>query len=96
MCIYIFERERERNIYVTENQSVISHMCPNWESTHNLGMCPDQRSNPQPFLGIQEDAPTEPPSHDTNIFKCLTSLSIKTKKGNLIKETPFYLSITYI
>ena len=27
------------------------------DRTHNLGVCPDRRSNPQPFT-IQENAPT--------------------------------------
>ena len=46
------EGEGERNISVREKHR-----------THNLGMCPDQEWNPQPF-GVQDSAPTEPSSQD--------------------------------
>ena len=46
------ERERERNI------DWLSPICtPTRDWTHNLGMCPDWESNPQP-LSAQDSDPT--------------------------------------
>ena len=59
-CILlILERKEggERNIDMS-NMDQLSPVCiPARDRTHNLGMCPDQGSNPQPF-GVQNDAPT--------------------------------------
>ena len=55
------ETERQRNIDVTEQyQSVASCMPPTGDRTCNLGMCPDQGLNPQPF-GAWDNIPTETP-----------------------------------
>lgn len=55
------EREREeRNMDVRDKHLwVASYTRPalTWNWTRNLGMCPDQESNPRPF-GEQVDAPT--------------------------------------
>ena len=45
------ERERER-----EMGQLPPVPAPNKNRTCNLGMCPDQESNPQPFA-VQEDTP---------------------------------------
>ena len=52
MFIDFREDERERNIY-----QLPTVCAPNEDWTHNLGMCPMQGSNPQPF-GVWDDAPT--------------------------------------
>ena len=50
--------ERERDINMREkHRSTVFHMHPDREQTHNLGMCPNCKSNPQPF-GVQDNAPT--------------------------------------
>ena len=47
------EKERERNIYVWEEErSVASRMLPNGNLAHNPDMCPDWESNRQPS-GLQ-------------------------------------------
>ena len=62
-------RKKERNINVREKHgSVASHMYPDWDQTHNLGRCSDQKSNLQPF-GVWHDAPpTEPPGRAALVF----------------------------
>ena len=41
------ERGRERNVRVREkHQSVASHPCSDWDTTHNLGVCPDPELSP--------------------------------------------------
>ena len=43
-------KERDRETQMQEKHwSVASHMCPNWDQTWNLDMCPDWELNPQPF-----------------------------------------------
>ena len=51
-------KERKRNIDVRETLIVclLIHG-PTGDQTHNLGMCPDQELNLQPF-GLWDDAPT--------------------------------------
>ena len=65
MCSLLLEREegreRERNIDVRETVIGLPPVhAPTRNQTHNLGMCPDWESNPQPF-GVWDDAPTELP-----------------------------------
>ena len=52
------ERERERKKSMGErNVDQLPPVCTlTRDRTHNLGMCPDQGSNLQPF-GVQNDAP---------------------------------------
>ena len=50
--------ERERNIHVEEKHWLVaSCMHPNWGLNPDLGMCPHQQLNPQPF-GVLDNAPT--------------------------------------
>ena len=52
------EKESKRHSDVRgKHQSVASHVCPKQDQTRNLGMCPDQESNWQPFSAWNE-APT--------------------------------------
>ena len=53
------EREWEREILMLErNIDLLPPICsPTWDWTYDLGMCPDQGLNPQPF-GEQYKAPT--------------------------------------
>ena len=54
------KRERKRNISVREkHQSIASCINLTGNQTHDLGMCPDRESNPQPF-GVQDNVQ---PSH---------------------------------
>ena len=66
MFMDLRERGRERQTDKARETSMwewnidllpYSHTCPNWDGTCNLGMCPDQGWNPQPF-GVWDDAPT--------------------------------------
>ena len=59
MFIDLWERGRKREKHVCEKHwSVASHAFPNrGNQTGNLGMCPDQESDPQPF-GAWDDGPT--------------------------------------
>ena len=46
------DREKERNSNVREKHQLVAspmHPTPNWGWTYNLGMCPNQGSNPWPF-----------------------------------------------
>ena len=53
------ERERERKFYVREEHlTVTSHRLHNWDQTHNLGMCPGWKSNPQSFRS-PDNTPTK-------------------------------------
>ena len=54
---YTYGFERERNIDVTEKLDRLPPVraLPG-NQTHNLGRCPDQESNLQPF-GVWDDAP---------------------------------------
>ena len=62
--MFIDFRERgkggEKNIGMKRNISWFEKHPPicalTWDQTHNLGMCPDQGSNLQPF-GVRDDAP---------------------------------------
>ena len=47
--------ERERKRGREREREIVCATTGDW--THNLGMCPDWRLNPQPF-GVWEDAPT--------------------------------------
>ena len=47
------ERERQRNIYWLPPIRT-----PTVDHIRNLGMCPDQKSNPQPF-GVWDHTPTK-------------------------------------
>ena len=68
MFIDFRERGRERgNIDVRETSIVASCMCLTGDPTHNLGMCPDQGLNPQPF-GVWDNAPTKSPGQGYFIF----------------------------
>ena len=50
-------RERERNINVREKHQLVAfHMCPDRGLNPNLGLHPDQESNPQAF-SIWDDVP---------------------------------------
>ena len=59
MLIDFRETERERETSIWERNihllPPIHSLTKDW--TRNLGMCPDQESNPQPF-GVQDDAST--------------------------------------
>ena len=49
--------EREREIDVGEKHWSLPTICaPTRDQTINLGMCPDQGSNPQ-YFGVWDDAP---------------------------------------
>ena len=49
------EKDRDSNVYQLPLKCT-----PTEDRTHNLGMCPDQESNRQPFA-LQDDAqPTKP------------------------------------
>ena len=57
--MFIDERERQRERCEREHQSVV--LLPpvsslTWDQTCNLGMCPDQELNLQPFV-VQDDVP---------------------------------------
>ena len=51
------KKEREGNVDVRNSDCLSPVHSPIGGQIHNLGMCPDQRSNPQHF-GIQDDAPS--------------------------------------
>ena len=63
-AIYLFlergevgEKQRERNINMREKHGLFaSCMCPDWDLTHNPGMCPDQESTSDFFS--MEHCPT--------------------------------------
>ena len=45
------------------------------DQTHNLGICPDSESNPQPLFGVQDGSPTESPGQGLwTCFKTRTLL----------------------
>lgn len=44
------EREEEKDINVREKLGLVASLCtPRLDQTCNLGICPDQKSNLQPF-----------------------------------------------
>ena len=47
------ERERQKHRLLDPIQA------PNGDQTRNPGMCPDQKSNPQPFDVLLGDTPTD-------------------------------------
>ena len=55
------KKERERSINAREKHPLVaSDLCPDLDPTRNLGMCPNQESNPQ-SAGLRYDTlPTEP------------------------------------
>ena len=61
MIYLLIFRERkggtEGNFDVREKHR-LRHMRPDWDQTHNLGMCPDGDTNPQ-TPGARDDAPTQ-------------------------------------
>ena len=60
--IYVFtfrERVREGEKEGEKHQSVASHASAE-DLAHNIGMCPDQKSNPQTFALWKDTKPTEP------------------------------------
>ena len=62
ICLLILERkrgrEREKEKRPCEKHWLVAAYTPQTgDQTRNLGMCPDQGLNPQPF-GVQDDAPT--------------------------------------
>ena len=69
------EEGRERNIHLREKHWLVTYTHPNWglymcrlqilhtwtgDHTRNLGVCPDQESNPQHFRYGMALQPTEP------------------------------------
>ena len=61
------EREKARNINMREEHWLVAfQMYPDWDQTHNLGMCPDWESNLWP-IGSQDDAQ---PSHTSQGVFC--------------------------
>ena len=54
-----WEKKREIMVVREKHWLFVSHMHPDWDWTRNLGMCPDQKSDLQPF-GVLDDASTTP------------------------------------
>ena len=52
--------EREREKYLYDKHRLLPICTPTRNQTHNLGMCPDQESNPQSF-GVWDHSPTNDP-----------------------------------
>ena len=59
--------EREENIDVRNIDQPPPIHALTKKRTHNAGMCPDQKSNPQPS-DAQQDAPTTPARAFLNFF----------------------------
>ena len=57
ILFYFIVRERERNTDVRNINQLPPVHAPTGNQTCNLGLCPDQRWNPQPF-GVQDHTPT--------------------------------------
>lgn len=55
---FIEFREREQGRGRETHRSVASHTWPDLGSSLKLGMCPNQKWNPQPF-GLWDDPPTD-------------------------------------
>ena len=51
------ERERQTDMDVEGDRLRPVHTLTG-DPTQNLGMCPDQESNTEPFFGVWDDAPT--------------------------------------
>ena len=60
-------RERERNIDVRE-KLLPPVQAPTGNRNSNLGMCPDQGSNPQPSGAWFNTQPTEPPKQGSPYY----------------------------
>lgn len=60
MFILIFrerEQKKERNINVRKINQLLPVLIPTGDQTSNLGTCPDQEWNPEPF-SAGDDTPT--------------------------------------
>ena len=77
MTLFIFrekgrEGERERNINVQEELRLVASCTPpTGDLARNPGMCPDQKSDQQPF-GLWDDAqPTEPHQSGLTVYSLM-------------------------
>ena len=64
------EEKRERMRYQCERETLISCLptLPTGDRTHNLGVCPDWRLNPQPLVYGTMLQPTEAPGWGTKVY----------------------------
>ena len=73
------ERERETSVWGRNIRQLPPICTQTGDGTRNLGMCPDQESNPQSF-GVRDDAPTKWATGQGSLFlkwKNWVSLSVR-------------------